>query len=229
MATDFFERQDIARRNTTRLVILFVLAVLAIMASIDLLLAATMGYLARDPETGAIDWTLAADPQLLGLALIHFAIDGLKYSLGSRRPSWVTAPYFIDQGVHFLSVLLVARWIESLGPELPLAITPALAIIASAYVVVTHVWFVTEKTLAHAETGYRSEVENSLWPRMLARAAFLSGLLVLLVGRAVPLLALGTTVRLPYYKDTHWRRALITDLLVAVLTAVFVRLAAGPL
>ena len=70
MATDFFDRQDIARRNTTRLVILFVLAVLAIMASIDLLLAATMGYLARDPETGAIDWALAADPQLLGLAVV---------------------------------------------------------------------------------------------------------------------------------------------------------------
>jgi Zn-dependent protease with chaperone function len=70
MATDFFERQDIARRNTMRLVILFVLAVLAIMASIDLLLAATMGYLARDPATGAIDWTLAADPQLLALAVV---------------------------------------------------------------------------------------------------------------------------------------------------------------
>ncbi|MGE3841060.1 MAG: M48 family metallopeptidase [Vicinamibacterales bacterium] len=70
MATNFFERQDIARRNTTRLVILFVLAVLAIMASVDLLLAATMGYLARDPETGAIDWSLAADPQLLGLAVV---------------------------------------------------------------------------------------------------------------------------------------------------------------
>lgn len=70
MATDFFDRQDVARRNTTRLVILFVLAVLAIMASVDLLLAATMGYLARDPRTGAIDWTLAADPQLLGLAVV---------------------------------------------------------------------------------------------------------------------------------------------------------------
>jgi Zn-dependent protease with chaperone function len=69
MATDFFERQDIARRNTTRLVILFVLAVLAIIASVDLLLAATMGYLSRDPGTGAIDWTLAADPQLLALAV----------------------------------------------------------------------------------------------------------------------------------------------------------------
>jgi Zn-dependent protease with chaperone function len=70
MATDFFARQDVARRNTRRLVILFVLAVLAIVASIDLLLTATMGYLARDPETGAIDWALAADPQLLGLAVV---------------------------------------------------------------------------------------------------------------------------------------------------------------
>ena len=69
MATDFFERQETARRNTTRLVILFALAVLALIASIDLLLAATMGYLARDPATGAVDWTLAADPQLLAFAV----------------------------------------------------------------------------------------------------------------------------------------------------------------
>jgi len=70
MATDFFQRQDIARRNTTRLVVLFILSVLAIMVSIDLLLAATMGYLGRDPETGAIDWTLAADPQLVALSVV---------------------------------------------------------------------------------------------------------------------------------------------------------------
>ena len=70
MVTDFFDRQDIARRNTGRLVLLFVLAVLAIMASIDLLFAATMGYLSRDPETGAIDWSLATDPQLVGIAVV---------------------------------------------------------------------------------------------------------------------------------------------------------------
>ena len=70
MATDFFEHQDIARRNTGRLVILFVLAVLAIMVSIYLLLAATMGYLSRDPETGAIDWSLAGDLQLVGIAVV---------------------------------------------------------------------------------------------------------------------------------------------------------------
>ncbi len=70
MATNFFERQDVARRNTGRLVFLFVLAVLAIMVSIDLLLAATMGYLGRDPETGAIDWSVAADLQLVGIAVV---------------------------------------------------------------------------------------------------------------------------------------------------------------
>ena len=70
MATDFFEHQDIARRNTGRLVILFVLAVLAIMVSIYLLLAATMGYLSRNQETGAIDWSLAGDLQLVGIAVV---------------------------------------------------------------------------------------------------------------------------------------------------------------
>ena len=69
MATDFFERQDAARRNTTRLVILFALAVLALIVSIDLLLAATMGYLGRNPDTGAVDWALATDPRVLSLAV----------------------------------------------------------------------------------------------------------------------------------------------------------------
>ena len=70
MATDFFERQDITRRNTGRLVLLFVLAVIAIMVSIYLLLAATMGYLNQNPETGAIDWSLANDLQLVGIAVV---------------------------------------------------------------------------------------------------------------------------------------------------------------
>ena len=70
MATDFFERQDIARRNTGRLVLLFVLAVLAIMVSIYLLLVVTMGYLNRNPETGTIDWSLANDLQLVGIAVV---------------------------------------------------------------------------------------------------------------------------------------------------------------
>ncbi len=69
MATDFFQQQDAARRGTTRLVVLFALAVLAIMASIEVLLAGAMGYLGRDPETNEVDWTAVADPRLLILAV----------------------------------------------------------------------------------------------------------------------------------------------------------------
>jgi Zn-dependent protease with chaperone function len=68
MAADFFDRQDVARRNTTRLVVLFAAAVVGMIAAIDLLLAGVFGYLARDPRTGAIDWALAANPQVLLLA-----------------------------------------------------------------------------------------------------------------------------------------------------------------
>ena len=69
MATDFFQQQDVARRGTTRLVVLFSLAVLAIIVSVELVLAATLGFLGRDPETNEIDWTTAADPGLLLLAV----------------------------------------------------------------------------------------------------------------------------------------------------------------
>ncbi len=71
MATDFFAQQDAARRSTVRLVVLFSLAVLAIVASIWALLAVLMGYLGRDRETNAIDWTAHGDdPRLLIVAFL---------------------------------------------------------------------------------------------------------------------------------------------------------------
>ena len=69
MAT-FFEQQDTARRSTTRLVVLFALAVVAIIASIEVLLAATMGYLSRNPDTGALDWSAVTNPQLVFVSVI---------------------------------------------------------------------------------------------------------------------------------------------------------------
>jgi len=70
MAADFFERQDVARRSTTRLVVLFGLAVVGMIVAIDLLLSGVLGYLGRDPLTGAIDWGQALDPGVLLLATV---------------------------------------------------------------------------------------------------------------------------------------------------------------
>ena len=88
MATDFFQQQDAARRGTTRLFALFALAVLAIVVSVELLLAATMGFFGRDPETNEIDWTAVADPRLLILAALGALVvvgGGSLYKIAQLR------------------------------------------------------------------------------------------------------------------------------------------------
>ena len=88
MATDFFQQQDAARRSTARLVVLFSLAVLAIIVSVEVLLAATMGYFGRDPDTGAIDWTTVGDPRLLVLAVVGTLVvvgGGSLYKIAQLR------------------------------------------------------------------------------------------------------------------------------------------------
>ena len=70
MATDFFERQDTARRHTTRLVFLFAAALVALVVSVDLLVAVTLGFLTRDESGQGIDLALAFDPAILALATL---------------------------------------------------------------------------------------------------------------------------------------------------------------
>ncbi len=160
-------------------------------------------------------------PQVLALATFHFVVDVLKYRLTEARPKWVTSSYFIDQAVHILSIIVVAAWIDAIVPEAGAAFDTALLITISGYILVTHVWFVTEKTVSHAETGYNQEVQLTLWPRMIARATFLTVLL------AVGTFGFGiaAALQLPYYRDSYWQRALITDLIVAVVIAVTIGLA----
>ncbi len=88
MATDFFQRQEHARRSSTRLVVLFGLAVLAIVASLELLLAATMGYVSRNPDTGAVNWAAVTDPSLIFVSVVGTLLvvgGGSLYKIASLR------------------------------------------------------------------------------------------------------------------------------------------------
>ncbi len=160
-------------------------------------------------------------PQILALAIFHFFVDVVKYRTTEGRPEWTVSSYFIDQTVHILSIIVATAWINSIVPEAGAAFNTALLIYVSGYIVVTHVWFVTEKTITHAESEYNEEVQTTLWPRMISRATFLTVLL------AVGAFGIGiaAAVQLPYSRDTLWRRALITDLVVVVVGAVFIGLA----
>ena len=88
MATDFFQQRDVARRSTTRLIVLFALAVVAIILSIEVLLAATTGYLGRDPDTGAINWAAVTDLRLLLVSTVGTLIvvgGGSLYKIAELR------------------------------------------------------------------------------------------------------------------------------------------------
>ena len=71
MAIDFFDRQDVARRKTTRLVVLFALAIVAIIVSVDLLLSTLAAYLDLDNPAGLLETalTLTIDPRILAVAV----------------------------------------------------------------------------------------------------------------------------------------------------------------
>jgi hypothetical protein len=160
-------------------------------------------------------------PQILALAIFHFFVDVVKYRLTDSHPEWVVSSYFVDQAIHLTSIIVVTTWINSIVPEAGAAFNTALLITISGYILVTHVWFVTEKTVTHAEPDYNQDVQLTLWPRMISRATFLTVLL------AVGAFGIGfaAAVQLPYSRDTHWQRALITDLVVVVVGAVFIGLA----
>lgn len=160
-------------------------------------------------------------PQVLTLAIFHFLVDVAKYRLTDGRPEWTTSSYFIDQGVHLISIVVVAVWIDTIVPDAAAAFNTPLLITVSGFLLVTHVWFVTEKTFSHSDRDYNQEVQQTLWPRMFARGAFLAVLLA--IGSTWFVIA--AALQLPYVKDTYWRRALITDAIVAVAVAALVGLA----
>ena len=89
MATDFFELQDDARRNTGRLILLFVLAVIAICVSLYALAVVVFGYQGQDSYTGDPQFELLWwNPELL--AQVSFATllvvgGGTLYKLAQLR------------------------------------------------------------------------------------------------------------------------------------------------
>ena len=88
MAMNFFESQDVARKNSGRLVVLFVMAVLLIAALVYLLIAATVGYMTRDAKTGAVQWENLLNPWLLlgaGLGSILVVGGGSLYKMMQLR------------------------------------------------------------------------------------------------------------------------------------------------
>jgi Protein of unknown function (DUF3307) len=159
---------------------------------------------------------------LLLLVLVHFSVDLAKNYVNKIQPAWIIGPYIVDQLVHYASIWLVAYWIENQSGSLPLPFTRTAFIFASAYLLVTYVWFISERILAYSDLSYRKEVVEQIWIRMFSRAAILSGWL--LVWRwLVPVnLSATATISLPYLRSKNGVRAFITDFSVAAAGLILI-------
>ncbi len=80
---DFFESQETARRNTGRLILFFVLAVLGLIAITNVLVMVTLGLLNANPEAPVlqrVDWRLFA---VVSLAVIGVVAFGSLFKMAS--------------------------------------------------------------------------------------------------------------------------------------------------
>ena len=164
---------------------------------------------------------------LVGLVAIHYAIDYFKNWLSSARPQWVNGPYIFDQFLHLLSFIAVTLWIGvTLEPDAlnqPLRFSSEWTILFIGLSFCTVVWYISERVLSHATPVYQREVVTRRWWRILVRSTLF--FLFLRLGEQAGLVALPLFV-LPYPSPSYRSRAILTDVAVALVSALLVIAAA---
>lgn len=152
---------------------------------------------------------------LLLLALLHMLIDRAKSRLSRRWPERVASAYLIDQFVHVL-ILVVFALIISRGAGAFDA--PRWVSYAVGYLLATYVWGISERIIAKSDQSYSAELVRQFWPRLILRAALLTGFVLVL-----PVAAMAA---IPYFSSSNGRRALFTDLYVVLASRIIIQIGA---
>ena len=113
-------------------------------------------------------------PQLLMLMFVHLFLDWLKISLTNNWRSQRVPLYFMDQTIHLFTIWGTVIVTRIMNPELKLNQTQPWVIIAIAYLVVTYVWFISERVIYQSDKEYLINIDETKFPRMLARAGMVS-------------------------------------------------------
>jgi hypothetical protein len=160
-------------------------------------------------------------PQILALAGIHFAIDAFKNLMARLRPTWVVAPYLWDQGLHLISIWIVAAWMATIASPVDPWLPPTWAVIATGFLLATYVWTITERVLAHAHVSLVGYLQVTAWFRLVQRGILFVAILALLQPTANT--ALGILIPggwlVPSLSTTLGRRVVLADVVVVVAVA----------
>jgi len=162
-------------------------------------------------------------PKVLLLIIIHFLLDLTKSSLLSKWPTHAALQYVIDQVLHIVSIFLVARWIASDLDPMLMPVNTIWPVYAIGYLMVTYVWYITERLFTVDDAVYQTELENQFWPRMITRAVMLT--LFLFVGQSLEIALVGMALQMPYRSGSYRRRTVVVDVLVSLVITIFILLA----
>jgi hypothetical protein len=157
-------------------------------------------------------------PYLLLITLVHLGQDILKIFLTIRRPHLANQFFILDQVMHYLIIWGIVTWFHFLNGQLSSTEKPFWAIVAIAYLLVTYVSFISERVFSRSNDEYLMYINDTKFPRMLARSGVLS--LFLLV-RAWVLPGLAFIIPTPYPNSKYQQRALLTDMSISVLGILF--------
>lgn len=157
-------------------------------------------------------------PILFILATVHFGIDYIKQTYSDRHPDKVTGPYLIDQAVHLTTLVLFAWLIESINPIPISGISRDALLIAIVSIGVTFVWGISERIFAHKNYAYLEELNAQYSGRMIARLGMLVALTLLFAKPGG--LQISPLLTIPYLNSLFWRRAVVTDITVSLVSMV---------
>jgi hypothetical protein len=163
-------------------------------------------------------------PYLLLLAFLHFIQDRIKNSIVNRRPDWLRVSFVIDQFLHYLTIGVVVWLLQDVIGLLPTMEKPVWVIIAIVYLLVTYVWFITERVFYLSDTDYLQNINTTKYSRMLSRGGLVS---IFLVIQAWMTSGLAMVLSNPYAQTKFRRRALLTDISVSLFAILFLAWALG--
>jgi hypothetical protein len=162
-------------------------------------------------------------PHIALVALVHFAQDALKIALERKRPGWRAPAFIVDQLLHYGFLWIFVSWMQRLGLDTEPQ-RPTWVMVALVYLVITYVWFISERVFNLSNGEYLQDVNRTKFSRMLSRAGLVS--LYLLV-RSWAATGMAAALHNPYRGSKFHRRALVTDILVSGGAMLFLIWAIG--
>lgn len=157
-------------------------------------------------------------PYLLLLAFLHFVQDRIKNSIVNRRPDWLRVSFVIDQFLHYLTIWGVVWLLQDVLGLIPSVENPTWVVVTISYILVTYVWFITERLFYLSDTDYLQNINSTKYSRMLVRGGLVSLFLVIQAWTAS---GLAMVLSNPYVQTKFRRRALLTDMSVSLFAILF--------